>query len=225
MQTYTPAFNIEAQGRVYSLSRQIPFTHSKLEACMSIMAVTQPTVLLEPDTLVTRSLDTSRKPSPYRSSKLPRIPLSPELDQKRRLVAGYQSLLRLEVVAAGNTAGKALTRKAIPFDFRTQLGNADSMELIQLRRSLLASRKCGKCRKSMCGCQSCVPDRLLERMTYRFDRIRSRLSSVSVSIPKKTRSRSVFPGQESAKAQYRILKTEGQGYRIAFKTCAISSLR
>lgn len=184
------------------------------------MAVTKPTVLLEPEVLATRSLDASCKQSPYRSSRLPRVPLSPELHQKLRLIAGYQSLLRLEVVAAGKTSGKAQTRKVIPFDFHSQPGGRDSMELIRLRRSLLASRKCRMCRKSLCCCRTCIPDRPLEQMTHRFAQVRSRLASIPASIPKKTRSRSVFPGQESAKAQYRILKTEGQGYRITFKTCA-----
>lgn len=184
------------------------------------MAVTKPTVLLEPEIFATRSLDTSCKQSPYRGSRLPRAPLSPELHQKLRLIAGYQSLFRLEVVAAGKSSGKAQIRKAVPFDFHAQARGRESMELIQLRRSLLASRKCGKCRKSLCCCRICVPDKPLEEMNHRFAQVRSRLASISAMIPKKSRSRSVFPGQESAKAQYRILKTEGQGYRITFKTCA-----
>ena len=178
------------------------------------MAVVQPTPLLEPEISVTRSLDASCKQSPYRSSKLPRVPLSPELDKKLKLITGYQSLLRLEVVAACRKPPE--TKK---IQFLPQLGKNDSMQLIQLRRSLLASRKCRKCRKSLCACQVSVPDKPLEQMTRRFSQVRSRLASIPASVSKRIRSQSVLPEI----ARYRIVKTEAQGYKLSFKLCASHS--
>ena len=164
-----------------------------------------------------KSLDFSDREALFSYSRLPKTTLSPELEKKLTLISGYQSLLRLEVVAGHQPSVKSTPKRTVPCEGRRKSVNRTSMELIRLRRSLVSSPRCQKCRRAQCICHVTIPDKQLEQMTRRFSQMRVRLESLNDS---KEPRRPWAPMESQGKAQYRILKTEEHHYKLAFKTCA-----
>lgn len=160
--------------------------------------------------------------SAYRASKYPRIALSPELDRKMKLIAGYQLLMDLEVAE-----DKGISRPILSPEAKKRTFNQDSREFLKLKRSLLAIKRCEVCHNTYCLCQKQVQDKSLMRITKRFERLRRRVGNdTEAGSLSQTKSLSAMrthrksPERSTGKAQ-RMKDTESS---FIFKTSPHSEI-
>lgn len=152
-----------------------------------------------------------RGKSAYRASKYPQISLSPELDRKMKLIAGYQLLMDLEVAEE-----KGFTKPVMSPEAKRRGGNQDSREFLKLKRSLLAIKKCEVCHNMYCSCFKPVPDKSLTKLTKRFERLRRRVEVSPTSVQtksvgtlhKSTDCRSPVKARESTLERCEILNVQ-----------------
>lgn len=149
-----------------------------------------------------------RRPAVH-ASRYPHASLTPELDKKMKLIAGYQLLRRLEITT--DPAPVKLTQSP---EAKKRPANTDSRDFLALKRTLLSSKRCNRCHKTYCNCATQVKDTYLSRMTRRFHRARTKLQLASNPPYHSSERRST----DLSESPYRIFKTGDNGYKIAFRT-------
>ena len=170
---YSPAKTRHKAAFSNELLKHLPVTPS---ASLQHRKHAEKPFIPDPETDPFPVLHLHRGKSAYRASKYPQISLSPELDRKMKLIAGYQLLMDLEVAE-----DKGLTKPAMSPEAKRRAGNQDSREFLKLKRSLLAIKKCEVCHNMYCSCLKPVPDKPLTKLTKRFERLRRR-AEISPSL-------------------------------------------
>ena len=138
--------------------------------------------------------------------------LSPELDRKMKLIAGYQLLMDLEV-----TEDKGPPKATTSPEAKRRVINQDSREFLKLKRSLLAIKKCEVCHNMYCSCLKPVQDKSLMKFTKRLERLR-RKPALSPSL-EQTKSLGVIRSHgkyADCRSPVKAAKTEDNG--AIFKT-------
>lgn len=155
-----------------------------------------------------------RGKSAYRASKYPQISLSPELDRKMKLIAGYQLLMDLEV-----TEDKGPLKATTSPEAKRRVVNQDSREFLKLKRSLLAIKKCEVCHNMYCSCLKPVQDKSLMKLSRRLERLHSRKPDLSPSL-EQTKSLGVIrTHRKSADCRSPVKPAKTEENYTTFKTC------
>ena len=118
------------------------------------------------------------------TSRYPKICVTPELDRKMQLVAGYHKLLSFHF------SPRQLSKAPTTVDIRKPKRASDPGKVLQVPKKLDYLKRCEWCRNVFCRCETTVSDPVLDDLKARFEVVQQTIDKKSECATPIPRSRS-----------------------------------